>query len=293
MHAVWDKTIKRLSETRGIEKLAPPVTALMVILLAYSLAKLSWQLIPAPAAGNARPPQAQTALATRGGSASDFARIVEWHLFGHAQAQAPAAPRPVDAPDTNLNLVLRGVAFSEDQSVAHAIIAAGNNETQYTVGAKLQGNVELKEIHPDRVVLLHNGRYETLRLPRDSAVGGAAAAVRPAPPSRPVPATPPSGLREIRDNLLNNPQSFTDIMRINPVNQDGAFIGFRVAPGRKRAMLRQLGLQEGDIITSVNGIQLDDPAKGLEVLNDLRTADEVAVTILRQGVEESLSLQVK
>lgn len=293
MQAVWDKTIKRLMETRGLEKLAPPVTALMVILVAYSLAKLSWQIIPAPAAGNTRPPQVQTASAIRSGGTSDFARIVEWHLFGQAQAQAQAAPRPVDAPDTNLNLVLRGVAFSEDQSVAHAIIAAGNNEKQYTVGAKLQGNVELKEIHPDRVVLLHNGRYETLRLPRDNAVGGTAAAVRPAPPSRPVPATPPPDLQKIRDTLLNNPQSFTDIMQVNPVNQDGAFIGFRVAPGRKRAMLQQLGLQEGDIITSVNGIQLDDPAKGLEVLNNLRTADEVAVTILRDGIEESLSFQVK
>lgn len=293
MYALWENTIRRLGEVRGIERLAPHFTMLMVLLLAYSLAVLSWKVMPAPNAGENRPPPSQGASAVNSRT-SKSSHIVEWHLFGHAQPQNQSAPRPVEAPDTNLNFILRGVVFSDDQTVAHAIIAAGSNESQYTVGAKLPGNVELKEIHADRVVLLHNGRYETLRLPREEDLAGTSAPLRqPTPAPAPIsPSTFPN-LQEIREELLQNPQSFMDLMQVSPVNQDGAFMGFRVAPGRKRMMLQQLGLQEGDIITSVNGINLDDPAKGLEVLTNLRTADTVAVTVLRQGNEESLTLQVK
>lgn len=293
MYAIWDNTIKRLGEVREIERFAPYFAMLMVLLLTYSLAELSWKVVPSPNAGENRPPPSQVTPAVSGRTPKS-SRIVEWHLFGHAQPQNQNTPRPVEAPETNLNFVLRGLVFSADQAVAHAIIAAGGNESQYTVGAKLPGNVELKEIHTDRVVLLHNGRYETLRLPREEGLAGSPMPLRQqAPTPAPVPPSALPNLQEIREELLQNPQSFMDLMQVSPVNQDGAFMGFRVAPGRKRMMLQQLGLQEGDIITSVNGIKLDDPAKGLEVLTNLRTADTVAVTVLRQGNEESLTLQVK
>lgn len=293
MYALWENTIRRLGEVREIERFAPYFTMLMLLLLTYSLAELSWKVVPAPSAGENRPPPSQVAPTVTGRTAKS-SQIVEWHLFGHAQSQNQGAPRPIEAPETNLNFILRGVVFSADQAVAHAIIAAGGNESQYMVGAKLPGNVELKEIHGDRVVLLHNGRYETLRLPREEGLAGTSTPLRqqapvPAPTS---PSTSPN-LQEIREELLQNPQSFMDIMQVSPVNQDGAFMGFRVAPGRKRMLLQQLGLQEGDIITSVNGIKLDDPAKGLEVLTNLRTADSVGITVLRQGNEESLTLQVR
>lgn len=294
MYALWDNAIKRLGEVREIERFAPYFTMLMVLLLAYSLAELSWKVAPTPTVGENRLPPSQATPAVSGGTPKS-SRIVEWHLFGHAQPQNQNAPRLVEAPETNLNFVLRGLVFSDDQAIAHAIIAAGGNESQYTVGAKLPGNVELKEIHTDRVVLLHNGRYETLRLPREESLAGPST-----PPLQqqdlapgPIPPSTPPNLQGLREELLQNPQSFMDLMQVSPVNQDGAFMGFRVAPGRKRMMLQQLGLQEGDIITSVNGIKLDDPAKGLEVLTNLRTADTVAVTVLRQGNEESLTLQIK
>lgn len=289
MYALWDNTIKRLGEVREVERLAPYVTVLMVLLLAYTLAELSWKVMPAPSASESKPPTSQGSPAVVGGT-SKPSRIVEWHLFGHARPQGQNTPRPIEAPDTKLNFILRGVVFSADQAVAHAIITAGGNESQYTVGAKLPGNVELKEIHADRVVLLHNGRYEALRLPREASLASPSAPLR-----QQTPAPPPTlpNLREIREELLQNPQSLANLMQVSPVNQDGAFVGFRVAPGRDQAMLRQFGLQAGDIITSVNGIMLDEPAKGLEVLTNLRTADEVTVTVLRQGNEESLTLQVR
>ena len=79
---------------------------------------------------------------------------------------------PVDAPETKLKLVLRGVFSSEDQDNARAIIAdPRGKEEQYSIGDMLPGNAELSEVHADKVILKRSGRYETLRLPTDNKPG--------------------------------------------------------------------------------------------------------------------------
>jgi type II secretory pathway component PulC len=50
-------------------------------------------------------------------------------------------------------------------------------------------------------------------------------------------------------------------------------------------MFGQLGLQSGDVVTAVNGITIDRPDKGLLALQDLVKADQLSVTLLRNGSE--------
>jgi general secretion pathway protein C len=103
-------------------------------------------------------------------------RIAEWDLFGRAPPPAAAAPQvQAAAPKTRLQLSLHGVAASGESRDARAIIAEPSGvERHYRPGDAVPGGAEVAEIHPDRVILLRNGRYETLPLVRQDLKGGGA-----------------------------------------------------------------------------------------------------------------------
>ena len=72
--------------------------------------------------------------------------------------------------------------------------------------------------------------------------------------------------------------------------RDGKQQGYRVYPGRQRQQFSQLGLRPGDMITQINGMALDDPARGMEVFRSLGDATQVSVTVERNGQEQVMTL---
>ncbi len=128
-------------------------------------------------------------------------RISAWHLFGRPPVAPAAAPRPaVDAPKTRLQITLRGVAAASGTGDARAIIAEpGGRERHYRPGEAVPGGAKLAEVHPDRVILERNGRFETLPLTRQERGAGepptatgrlGPGAVRPPRPPTPVELAP-------------------------------------------------------------------------------------------------------
>jgi general secretion pathway protein C len=66
--------------------------------------------------------------------------------------------------------------------------------------------------------------------------------------------------------------------------------GYRVYPGRNRQQFSKLGLMPGDLVTAINGTPLDDPARGMEILQSINSASEVTVTIERNGQSSQVSI---
>jgi len=145
------------------------ISACLVIALLYSSAGLVEILRPQP---NGAVPTAQVE-STGTSQHSDQAlpspvEIAKWHLFGHTRIAQQAPAVPITAPDTKLNLKLYGVIASDGIRTAGAIIEdSAGIQKYYVVGDQLPEGAELKEVHPDRVILLRNNRYETLRMPVD------------------------------------------------------------------------------------------------------------------------------
>jgi len=96
--------------------------------------------------------------------------------------------------------------------------------------------------------------------------------------------------QEYRDRLYQNPQSLAEVVSVNAVRQNGDLLGYRISPGKDRAQFSQLGFKSGDLVTGVNGIDLNDPANTMRLYQTMRTASE-AVFDLQRG-EESVSLSV-
>ncbi len=270
----------------------PVVTAILVIVIAYQAASLTWTLLPGDAADQRQPVvAAPTGADTRTTStaSADLSALSGAHLFGRAEAQ-PDQPPPaavIDAPDTTLNLRLTGVIAFPDGEPGYAIIAAGRNEERYYVtGQSIEGaNATLHSVLEDRVILNRGGALETLRLPREpSGTAPPQAAARPAV-SAPVTATTASG-GSLREVVSANAERITQIMRLAPHLEGGQMVGFRVNPGPNREAFAHLGLQPGDVVTDINGMTLDNPDRAAQLYDSLAETTMANVTIMRDGAPQ-------
>jgi len=169
------------------------------------------------------------------------------------------------------------------------------------VDDKLPGGAVLKEIAPDRVILQSRaGRMETLRLPKE--FGGSGRAVRGTATTRVnsksagrnkiTPRISAAELRSYRDKMLSNPQELVGLIRTRPVKENGQIKGYKLFPGKDRALFNRLGLRSGDVIVSVNGMELSDPASGLALLGQLSSATEMSVVVERRGQRQTVTLSL-
>lgn len=276
----WLKSVNRV--------LPPIVTGVLVIVIAYQVAAITWRLVPGPAV-DAPPPEAGMPSAGAAASSarpSSYSNLARAHLFGEAPAQdspEPVVQDVVDAPDTTLNLELTGVQARENPEHGEAIIASGRGESlAYSVGDTIENasGARLHAVYEDRVLLNRSGVLETLRLPKDvSSRVAAARAGRPA--ARPAPAQSP-----LRDVISDNASRITDIIRLAPHVEAGEMIGFRLNPGRDGDAFAALGLEPGDVVTDINGTVLNDPSAGIQVFQALGEATMANVTVLRNGNPE-------
>jgi general secretion pathway protein C len=283
--------------SRWLLRSPPAVNVLMVLAVAYSLAILTWKLVPSPALVETPDlPLAATQNTPLAQPVTNLRNLAAMHLFGEATVAPIAPPEPVmsaEAPDTSLSLTLLGVISGGIRAWAIIGDRMGNEET-YTINSPLPGGAVLKEIYRDRVILLYNNRYETLRLPQDDLGEGAAPShVSSAPQfSSSGPVTRMGSevsqvLRSYKQQLLNDPQSLMDVVRAEPYRQGGQIRGYRIFPGRDKKVMDQVGLIPGDVVTAINGIDLDSPIKGLEVMQQITDASEVSVNVLRNGVNQT------
>ncbi len=299
-----DKTVIPFFQQQ-LTRLTGWVTVLLVLMLAYSLAQLTWLLFPVNSAEGSDVlleslDSRKTAGVTKSVPAVNLARL---HLFGTA---APNEKKTTvvteEAPDTRLRLILRGAIATADIDMARAIISEpGGEEKYYAVDDKLPGGAELKEIAADRVILqTRAGRMETLRLPKE--FGGSGRAVRgtvstrenkkPVGRNKITPRISAAELRNYRDKMLSNPQELVGLIRTRPVKENGQIKGYKLFPGKDRALFNRLGLRSGDVIVSVNGMELSDPASGLALLGQLSSATEMSVVVERRGQRQTVTLSL-
>ena len=272
--------------------LPPWVALLLVILIGWQLARAAWLLVPGPATPELPPvPPTQRATAPAPAASVSIERILESQLFGVPKAaqEEVVLVEQQDAPDTQLRLELRGTIAATDENRALAIIAErGGNERVYFIGDAIPGGATLHAVYLDRVLLRRAGRLEALRLPRSDESPAPRRTAAP-PPSR-TPVVAPRPTASIQEVVNQNPAALTEIIRPQPVFKDGRQQGYRVYPGRQRQQFAQLGLRPGDLVTQINGMALDDPARGMEIFRGLAEATSVTLTIDRNGQVEMVTL---
>ena len=218
-----------------------------------------------------------------GGVQIDIPAIINARLFG--SVAAPAVD-PSNAPPSSMPLVLAGVLADPDPGRGFAIIGESAAAAKLRrVGESLPGGATLHAVYGDRVIIARGAALESLTLPRQSSSAPFVPTTLAAQPSAAV-------VDRVRDLVKRDPGMIGDLLRPQKVFAQGQLRGYRVYPGSNPAAFSRLGLRPGDLITSINGTPLDDPARGDEVMRTMGSAAEVRVGVVRNGRPTELTLNL-
>jgi len=165
----------------------------------------------------------------------------------------------------------------------------------FPVGGKVRGATVI-EILETRVYFDNEGKTEYIDLFEP-----------PAPPPPPPGAAPPppksddpferdlaNGIKKLSDNkyelqrstlesVLGNMALLSRSARIVPEMKDGKAAGFRLFAVRPEGPFALIGMQNGDILSSINGLEITSPEKALEVYAKLKSASHLSLGMERNG----------
>lgn len=99
--------------------------------------------------------------------------------------------------------------------------------------------------------------------------------------------------RKFVEQLMANPAMLAKQARIVPSQKDGETRGFKFYGIRRGSLPKLLGLKNGDMLTEVNGEQLDGMDKAMALYTKLRRASNLTVTIERKGKTISKEIQIQ
>lgn len=122
--------------------------------------------------------------------------------------------------------------------------------------------------------------------------------VAPVPAPRPgLPGAPAPGLEGVRkldanryeidkqviDGALSNLNTLATQARLVPSFKNGVANGFKLFQIQPGSLYASIGIENGDVITRINGYEVNSPDKALEVYQKLRESPHVTIELERGG----------
>jgi general secretion pathway protein C len=190
------------------------------------------------------------------------------------------------------------VANQPQWSLASIQDMSNNEVGVYMVGDKILG-AEIIDVQrfcagaEKLCVIVKNNGCKKEYVDEDGPEGGGA------PVATIAPAGPPKlnigqGIHEAAPNRYKVPRSEIDKTlanlndvamqaRIVPSFKDGQANGFKVFSIRPDSIYSKIGVQNGDVISKINGYEINSPDKALEVYAKLKEAQRIEVELDRNG----------
>ncbi|MEO0617125.1 MAG: type II secretion system protein GspC [Pseudomonadota bacterium] len=278
-----------------LQRRGPGLVALVLaIVVAWQLAGLVVAMLPGRTDANIAPPVALAPASNDSGSvavaSTDVSTIVEAHLFGVADPDAPsdgeiAGQVPEDVPESREPLTLKGTLAAGSDENALAIIADGRDERVFAIGDTVRSGLTLHSVHREQVILSRSGAFESLKLPKPEDLTGSVPTANRSRTSIRRASSP-----SMTQVLTENAAQFTQIISPRPYYVGGQQRGYRLYPGSDRQSFAKLGLRPGDIVTAINGTPLNNPSQGARIFSELGNAQSISVTLERGGQQQNLTL---
>ena len=271
------------------------VTLVLLAMLAYQMSITFWQFYAAPSYTAADYRSQIVVGQVESGpkySHQELAQTIgRAHLFGKPEASTVTAVEATQAPATRLNYKLRGIYYSSIQRLASAIVEIKPNDSQfYRLDDELADNITVAAIERNYILINRYGKIERLDIEKSSLSGLQTDTSRSG--AGEASAQSSAILRSYKKRYSSNPMALATRFQAIPVRQNGQNIGFRLKALRGESLLKKLDFQDTDVFTQVNGIGLDKPFQALDALRSLTTASEITLTILRNGVEQTLNFNL-
>lgn len=221
-------------------------------------------------------------------------------------------PQATGELQSSLPLQLLATMESDDPAWSMATIRDLDNNMlgPYTANEQLRPGVTILAVERGRVIILNQGRREYIAL---GATPPPPPAVKPAAPAAKGDSKPGKSVaiegaeqaincssehactvdRKFVEQLMQSPQQLMTQARMFPVTKDGETAGFRVSGVRKGSLATMLGLENGDVVSEVNGNKLASIDDALAMVQKLRRANHLSVTVERSGAVITKEISIK
>jgi type II secretion system protein C len=210
-----------------------------------------------------------------------------------ALADAPAA-----APK---DIAVAGVVVGATPDRSSAILVSGGRTRVVAVGEAAFGG-RLVAVARDSVTLEFGGQRLELRLP----AAGAPPAPAPARPATGSPALPPGAPPEdpqtparemsrveVQRRLAEEIPRILAETAVAPVLEEGRVVGVQITRMPEGTLLSDAGLRAADVLTRINGTDIDGMATLIGLWPRLQSATELRATVLRNGQPFSLVVSLR
>lgn len=258
------QAIRRLFASGKGKGIYPWLLAACILLLLAQAVRLLWTLItPIGPVGAWRPPAALVLPAAERASL----------LSAFDPFFRNDAPEGQQAKVTALNLTLFGTTVNQATGDGSAILA-GEDGVQKSIatGEEIIPGVTLFSVAHDHVVIQNGGAKERLYLDQSKPVETVGAGDA-SPVSAPTSASP-SDVKITADTVKAG-------VTLQPRTEGSAVTGLIAAPNGDGGVFAKIGLQNGDIITQVNGRPIRSAADAAALIGQLRPGARLSLTIER------------
>jgi len=231
-------------------------------------------------------------------SRASYSAIVDRDVF-NAPREAPAPPPP--PPPINLHIKLLGTSeLTSEKPFAIIEDEQTRQQSLYRLGDEIPDAGKLVSVQKTRVLINHDGELRSLEISGDAST----ATMRDEQNSPPTTTSTGGGVhlfapgqynvdRATVDRNLQNMGSLLTQMRALPNIQNGKTDGFKLSEIQQGSLFQQMGLQDGDVVKNIDGQDINDPMKALELLNVLQNERSIAIQIVRNGQPIRLNYNIR
>ncbi|APJ03279.1 PDZ domain-containing protein [Silvanigrella aquatica] len=97
----------------------------------------------------------------------------------------------------------------------------------------------------------------------------------------------------VNNILTNNFAKTLEEAKASPNLVGGQVKGFIISNITPNSVYSKLGLKDGDIVTSISGIELNDAARAIQTLNSMRNENTIELDVIRGGQSISFKVNVQ
>jgi general secretion pathway protein C len=224
---------------------------------------------------------------------SYYSAVTERNLF---KTKSGAGGRP-EIPDietlelTELNLNLLGT-ITGDEEEAYAVIedAAAKQQDLFRIGDTIQ-NATLKMILREKVVLNVNGKDEILKI--EKVLEGQQNIKTRAANVRRGSSQNIAVKRSQMESAVKDVNNLMKQIRIRPNFRNGKPDGLRLTGIRPDSIFYNMGLKSGDVLTGVNGKDIESVEDVFKLYQNLQSSSNVQLQIKRRGQLKTIDYKIE
>jgi general secretion pathway protein C len=235
-------------------------------------------------------------------SRKSYLDIIEGNIFNvkmrGMKEEVTAIPQSevIQAPPPDLRVILVGTVVGEEGN-SYAIIEnqLTREQSLYRLEESIDNQAKIMKIGRDEVVLLMGDTHRSLKLYLEEEEAGAGTAEAKTQEAGIVKITPNQWVldrQEISAALDNLPQLLTKA-RVVPNFSAGKPDGFRVFSIVPDSFFSKIGLQNGDVLQRINGVEVKDPENFMKVFQQLKGETAVTLDLVRNNQRQTFAYEIR